>query len=137
MKKHAHLINAAQVRPSSEIPGHSEVAPGQRVVFLDDRILPEASFYAAARVVRNLEGAPRGVELHRHTCDTTYMILGDNPDLTGLTVEIVLEDERYEVASPASVFIPQGLRHSANCLRGSGKLINIVPSARYNAAFVG
>ncbi len=135
MGKHQRLINSAQVRPSSEIPAHSEAAPGQRVVFLDDRILPEASFYTAARVVRDLDGAPRGVDLHRHTCDTTYMILGDHPDLTGLTVEIVLEAERYEVASPASVFIPKGFPHSANCLRGSGKLINIVPSARYNAAF--
>jgi hypothetical protein len=58
------------------------------------------------------------------------------PGLTGLTVEIVLDDEQYEVAAPASVFIPKGLRHSANCLRGSGKVINLVPSARYAEVFV-
>ncbi|MGF1664157.1 MAG: hypothetical protein ACFCVG_17115 [Kineosporiaceae bacterium] len=52
-----------------------------------------------------------------------------------LLFEIELGDERHEVAAPASVLVPAGLRHRANVLEGSGYFIVIIGVPEYDDSF--
>ena len=62
---------------------------------------------------------------HRHDCDEIYILLGD---AGGMTFEITLGDEHYEVDTPACVYLPRGLAHSARVLRArEAAMAGIIP----------
>lgn len=54
---------------------------------------------------------------HTHDVDEINIIIGDEE---GLEYAIQLGDEVFRVNAPISVYIPAGLPHAANVLRGSG-----------------
>ena len=50
-----------------------------------------------------------------------------------LVYRITIEDEEYFVKSPATVFIPKGLRHTANVVSGKGTFVFILSQGKYKA----
>lgn len=125
------LIGKPIIKPASELIGHRD-GQGVRYVFLDHRNVPETNIYAIMRVVENVKDEQSHVDIHKHNCDSAFLFAGKNPDLTGLKCEVQLENEKYLIESPASVFIPKGLNHSYRLVHGSGYYLNIVLSSDYN-----
>jgi 2-isopropylmalate synthase len=79
---------------------------------------------------------PGHVDPHAHRCDSVFLFLGDGPDYTGLTVEVLINARLKTVRSPATVFIPAGARHSYRFVEGSGSFINFVDSGDYNQSLL-
>jgi len=133
MNVNSRYILKPDVRKSSEIKHHYDNAPGLRYVFLDRAKLPETSLYTIVRAVKDLlPGQAPYIDPHTHNCDSEFLFIGDNEDLTGLTAYVWLVEERFLVESPASVFIPRNVLHNVQLLSGSGKFINIVLHSDYN-----
>lgn len=127
-----HLIGKPFEKSSLELKYHKH-GQGKRTVFMDSRVVPETSLYVIVRDLKKiLEDKDSHVSVHSHNCDSTFLFLGKERNLTGLTCEITLGSEKYVVKSPASVFIPSGLKHSYRLINGSGYYINIVLSPDYN-----
>ena len=67
-----------------------------------------------------------------HEFVETYLFIGNGPEFTGLTAEVILEEETYEVHSPASVYIPAGMKHMYRMKSGSGILVVTALKAEYS-----
>lgn len=106
------------------VSGESEKLPVKRHILLDTGMVPETVLYQAMHEVNDLEEKPPDYQIfHSHDFVETYIFLGRDPDYSGLLAEVILESERYEVVSPASVYIPAGISHKYKMLCGSGLLI--------------
>jgi hypothetical protein len=68
---------------------------------------------------------------HAHNCREWNLILGKE-----LIFEITLNDEVYHVEAPATIFIPEGVIHSANVLKGCGYFVAIVDTLDYDNSFL-
>jgi 2-isopropylmalate synthase len=75
---------------------------------------------------------PGHVDTHRHHVDSFFLFLSQRHDLTGLSVEVSLGDEVFQVNSPSCVFIPAGIKHSYKAIAGEGLFINSVLCDSYN-----
>jgi 2-isopropylmalate synthase len=116
---------------------HHRHGPGKRFVMLDRRLLPSSPYYFMARKVDGIRAdEPGHVDPHAHRCDSVFLFLGDGPDYTGLTVEVLINARLKTVRSPATVFIPAGARHSYRFVEGSGSFINFVDSGDYNQSLL-
>jgi mannose-6-phosphate isomerase-like protein (cupin superfamily) len=77
-----------------------------------------------------LDGSARGpwerLAVHEHEVAELNVLL----PVAGLTCEVVLGDERYDVEAPASIVVPAGLRHSINVTAGAGYLVTVALSSR-------
>jgi len=101
-----------------------EIGLGYR--FIDNSILPEADICFGVQEVKQVPHNFRPfIEPHKHDVNQFYGIIG------GLSVEVTLGDERHEVNSPASIFIPAGLSHSFRPLRGSGYVVVVLKTGEY------
>ena len=135
MNDRSRYILKPDIRKSSEIRHHYDNAPGLRYVFLDRKKLPEASLYTIVRAVKDLSpGLAPYIDPHSHACDSEFLFIGDNEDLTGLTAYVWLGPERFTVESPASVFVPRNTPHNVQLVSGSGKFINIVLHSDYDGS---
>jgi 2-isopropylmalate synthase len=106
------------------VTGHAEELPVKRYILLDQTAVPETVLYQAIHHVDGLTAPPPDYQVfHSHEFVETYLFLGRGPEYTGLKAELYLEDERYEVVSPASVYIPVGMRHKYKMIEGSGLLV--------------
>jgi len=131
-----HLIVKPFIKSAKELVHHRE-GQGIRYVFLDERIINETSLYTIVRKVDNLqEDEISHVDAHAHNCDSAFLFIGNKENLEGLISEVTLEDEKYLIKSPASVFIPKGLKHSYRFIEGSGYYTNIVLSSNYNNTII-
>ena len=120
-KKGEKIIDLA-TRPL--VSGQAAELPVRRHVLLDKEMVEETVLYQAMHEVDDLMEPPPDYQIfHCHDFVETYLFLGRGRDYTGLTAEVILDDERYEVVSPASVYIPAGLVHKYRMFRGSGLLI--------------
>ena len=86
------------------------------------------------RTVKDLVPQESYIDPHAHTCDSEFLFIGDNDDLTGLTAQVWLGDETFVIESPAAVFIPKDVVHNVKLVSGSGKFINIVLHPEYDNA---
>ncbi|PEY37249.1 2-isopropylmalate synthase [Bacillus cereus] len=126
------------VKGASELLYHRD-GPGERWVQMDYRTDERASFYVIQRVfydhhmAENLEGH---VDTHAHHCDSAFIFWGNRIDGTGLVCEVEIEGELQTIESPASVFIPSGLKHRYKYLSGSGTYTNIVLAPNYNSSLL-
>lgn len=106
------------------VTGNAEELPVKRYVMLDREAVPETVLYQAIHHVEALMAPPPDYQVfHSHDFVETYLFLGKGPGYTGLRAEVYLEDERYEVEAPASVYIPEGMTHKYKMLEGSGLLV--------------
>ena len=135
--KYAGYIIKPEVRPTTEIKFHTDVAPGVRYVFVDGRLKPEAEFYTVVRSVSNVKASQASyVDKHRHNCDTYHIAIGIGPELNGLTIEFVIGDEKITTESPLGVHIPAGVPHYQRIVGGSGHFFNFVPKGNYNESLI-
>ena len=127
------LILDVESRSAEELIKHKP-GPGTRYVFSDHNNNPDGTVYAILRVVSNVENPPQHVEPHRHEYESLFIFKGNNADMTGLKVEVLLGEKWYTIDSPKAVRIPPGLNHTYRFLKGSGEYWNIVitPGAEYN-----
>jgi 2-isopropylmalate synthase len=127
------LILDIESRSAEELTKH-KAGPGTRYVFSDHNNNPGGSIYAILRVVSDVENPPQHVEPHRHEHESLFIFKGNNADMTGLKVEVLLDEKWYTIDSPKAVRIPAGLKHTYRFIKGSGEFWNIVitPGAEYN-----
>lgn len=131
MKKFSKYIKKGVNKQLSSIPFHKE-APVNRFLMLNNNIISGSNAHIAVHFVKNLpEKIPKYSELHKHECDEINLILSEN---SKLKYRIQFEDEFYEVTSPATIFIPKGVRHSAEVISGEGIFVCIVLKGKYKAS---
>lgn len=70
--------------------------------------------------------APDYVAVHTHDVSQAYVFPTE-----GLKFEVILGDEKYTVDSPATVFIPPGLKHNLKMLEGKGIEVCILRTGWY------
>lgn len=101
-----------------------------RQLHLDQDLVPGADLFITSRTVIGLEGpAEPNVHPHTHTVSQTYVFT--SPD-DSLEIEVQLGEKTETVRAPATVFIPAGLEHALRILRGTGTVLSIVRSGRYD-----
>ena len=129
------LILGVEARSADELLKH-KAGPGTRYIFSDEKNNPDGNIYAIVRLVENVERPEAHVEPHSHQYESMNFFKGNNPDMTGLEVEVFLDGEWYPIKSPQAVRIPPNLQHTYRFIRGSGEYWNIVlaPGANYNKA---
>lgn len=112
---------------------HAEI--GARYVLVDKDNFPKTRIYSMVRTVKGLTSAKKHLEDHIHDVDSVMTFIGDDDDLSGLQIEVHLDDEIQVVESPFSVYVPGGLRHGYKFVKGSGKYVNLVltEGGDYNA----
>jgi len=131
-KRFARNIITPEVRRTSELPYHNDLAPGKRRVFLEKKLFPDSDLYVMVRTANQVTtDQPKYVDAHAHNVSSVYVFLGTGGDLEGLTAEVVLDGEFHLVASPATVFIPKGVVHSYRLIEGSGHFSHMVLKGDY------
>jgi isopropylmalate/homocitrate/citramalate synthase len=129
-------IKTPLVEDSSALKFHT-AGPGCRSVLVDNRLFPSTNFYMIQRDVKNITGNEiQHVEKHIHTCNSAFVFLGECEELKKLYCDVTLGNQLMHVESPSVVFIPAGVEHSYQFIKGSGKFINIVLSNDYNSSIV-
>jgi len=100
---------------------------GPLMAFLNSDMVPEAdlNIFVHYIEVKNPPG-PDYVEMHTHKVSQAYVF-----PLPGITFQVTLGDEVYTVDSPATVFIPPGLKHTVKIVKGSGIEVSIVRNEKY------
>ena len=115
------------------VSAKADELPVKRSIFIDKAMVPETVLYQAMHEVDNLEKTPEHYQIfHSHDFVETYIFLGRGPDFTGLSAELIMEDEQYEIHSPASVYIPIGVNHKYRMTKGSGILIITTLKTEYS-----
>lgn len=131
--RYAHLI-VRQPKLVRELPDHKfnkempipigllmsgEQVPGAKACVLYlmlNNIAPQM----AAHVEKAGQALP-----HKHNCDEVYILVGEPG---AITFEVTLGEERYEVDTPACVYLPKGLGHGVRALRAiAGASGGIIP----------
>jgi len=131
MKKFQKYIKRGVVEPLENIPFHAK-APIKRLLMLNKDSIPESSTYISVHVIKDLpKELPKYSELHKHDCDEINLILSEDDKLT---YKVQFENELYEVSSPATIFIPKGVKHRAEVLSGKGIFVCIILQGDYNAS---
>jgi hypothetical protein len=110
-----------QLRRTSEVRYHSDVAPGRRFVFVGRVIDPVCRLYIVGREIDQVPtDQPEWLEDHRHNCPTFYVLIGRSQDLTGLSAEIVIEGHRFIAESPSAIMLPRAFMHRHRLIQGGG-----------------
>ncbi len=108
------------------IPGVGKGVPSFFHYLSDEKNNPDGKLFVAYRRLENVQDAKPHVSLHKHTVDQAYVWIGNEPDLSGLTVEVFLGDEKFLVTSPRLVYIPAGVPHAHRYVSGSGHFLGIL-----------
>jgi 2-isopropylmalate synthase len=130
------LVTVPPVISATELRHHRH-GPGQRYVMIDERFVHDCRQYCIVRRVPRLDDYGAGhVDRHTHCCDSLFLFMGNAEDLTGLMVEVSLEEETFPIQSPAAVFIPAGVEHSYRIVGGAGIFVNHVLAGSYDASLL-
>ena len=108
------------------LPKH---APGKYAMLMSNELVPEADFYIIGGTMKRIHQA-EPIEKHTHDESEVYLFLGEKGVLE---VEVELEDEKYTITSPGSVFVPKGVSHLFRYKRmdGPATVVAIVRSGEY------
>jgi len=132
--KSAYILRVEERPALGELVKHvSEL--GKRFVFIDNKNFPDGNIYIIARVVENVTKPYESALPRAHTVDAIMLFLGLTEDLTGMKVEVMLNDKWYTLDSPVAIYIPAHVKHTYRILEGSGIYMKIVfaPRGDYNA----
>ena len=124
MNKYQKFIKKGVIESLDRVPFHSE-APIKRLSMLNKSLIPQSDTHIAVHFVDASKALPKYSKLHKHTHDEINLILSED---SSLTYEIQLEDESYDVTSPSTIFIPKGIRHSAQAISGKGIFVCMILS---------
>lgn len=119
---HSHHVREHQ---SSEMP---------RFTFCGDGYFPESPLRIVVRQIKSIgpDYNPH-IELHTHDIDELYIVISE--EYGGLSVDVTLGDETYEVISPTTIFLPKNLPHKYAAKKGHGFVFTVVAvpcSENYN-----
>lgn len=139
-KKYQNLIKKGEVSPLGKVPFHKE-APVKRLLMQDSGTFPDlneiskgSNYRIAVHIIEELpDVVPEYVELHAHDCDEINLILSEKGELV---YNVLLEDEEYIVSSPATIYIPKGVRHKIWAKKGEGTFIAIIMSQEYVSSLI-
>jgi 2-isopropylmalate synthase len=130
--KYEKYIIEPEIRKTEDLPYHKKEAPGVRRVFLEKSLLEEADVYLMVRTVKDVTPEqPEYIEMHAHNVNSAYIFVGGEDNLEGLKAEITIDNEKFIVASPKTVFIPKGKKHFLRLIEGSGHFFHIVLEGDY------
>lgn len=135
LKETKKLILRVEERAAAgELKKHNKEL-GRRFVFVDNKNYPEGSLYTITRAVVNVNRPYTPAGLRSHSVDAVMIFMGFNERLEGLRVKVTLGRRSFDLKSPASVYIPAGVKHSYKIIRGSGTYTKIVlaPKGDYNS----
>jgi quercetin dioxygenase-like cupin family protein len=96
---------------------------------LNKSLVPQSDTHIAVHFVDASKDLPKYSKLHKHNHDEINLILSED---SSLTYEIQLEDESYEVTSPSTIFIPKGIKHSAQAISGKGIFVCVILSNNHD-----
>ena len=129
MKKYRKFIKKGVIESLEKVPFHSK-APIKRISMLSKALIPQSKTHIAVHWVDASKNLPKYSKLHKHNHDEINLILSED---SNLTYEIHLEEESYNVKSPSTVFIPKGIKHSAQAISGKGMFVCIILSNHYTS----
>ena len=131
------IIINPEIRNTSDLPFHTDDAPGDRIVFVEEKMFSQSEFYIMGRRVNGVpERQIDYVYDHKHNCNSFHIFIGDNEDLTGLNSNMNVEGKSYELQSPSTFFIPANLLHHYKLTKGNGWFFNIILSGDFNKSLV-
>jgi len=131
MKRYKKYITKGINEPLSKVAFHNK-APIKRVSMLGKKSIPDANTHLAVHFVdADKNKIKEYSELHKHNADEINLILSQNGKLK---YEIQLDDEIYKVSSPATIFIPKGVKHKAKALSGKGIFVCIILAKNYKSS---
>lgn len=128
-KKYLKYIKRGIVQPLSTLPFHHK-APFRRLLMLNKEMVPNAVNYIAAHFIEDIPNK-NYTSFHKHDYDEINLIFSEK---SKLVYNIYFEDEIYRVVSPATVFIPKGVRHRAEAILGKGIFVAILANGKYKAS---
>lgn len=132
-----HILEP-QLRRTSEVRYHRDLAPGRRFVFVGRVIDPICRLYIVGRQVDDVPAdQPEWLDDHRHNCATFYVLIGRTPDLTGLTAEVVIEGRRFVAESPSTIMLPPGFLHHHRLIEGGGWSFHVNTRPDYEESLLG
>ena len=131
MKRYRKYIKKGISEQISKIPFHN-YAPIKRLSMLSKKRFPDSNTHIAVHFVdSNHKKMPEYSLLHKHNADEINLIISES---NKLKYEIQLDDEKYKVLSPSTVFIPKGVKHKARFLSGKGIFVCIILSGKYTTS---
>lgn len=130
MGRYRKFIVKGVKEPLSKVPFHTNTSI-RRFSMLGKNKIPQSKIHTAVHFVNAHENKiSRYSKLHRHNANEINLILSEDEKLT---YKIQLEDEKYTVSSPATIFIPKGIKHSAEVISGKGIFVCIILSNKYKS----
>jgi len=124
VNKYQKFIKKGIIESLDKVPFHSQ-APIKRLSMLNKTLIPQSDTHIAVHFVDASIDLPKYSTLHSHDHDEINLILSED---SSLTYDIQFEDESYEVTSPSTIFIPKGIKHSAQAISGKGLFVCIILS---------
>ena len=124
MNKYRKFIKKGVIESLDKVPFHGK-APIKRLLMLSKSLIPKSNIHIAVHFVDASNDLPKYSKLHKHNHDEINLILSED---SSLTYEIQFEDESYEVTSPSTIFIPKGIKHSAQAISGKGIFVCMILS---------
>jgi len=124
VNKYQKFIKKGVIESLDKVPFHNN-APIKRLSMLNKTLIPQSVTHIAVHFVDASINLPKYSKLHKHDHDEINLILSED---SNLTYEIQFEDESYNVTSPSTIFIPKGIRHSAQAISGKGLFVCIILS---------
>lgn len=115
--RYASLISTNVREPLSAIAFHADAQGIERRV---PRGLP---VHIAIHTIAEASRPDSYIAPHKHDVPELNLLIGEPG---ALVYEITLGDETYQVSSPASIWIPAGLEHSANAREGAGHFVCVI-----------
>jgi len=128
------ILKVEERAAAGELKKHTKEL-GRRFVFVDKQNCPSGKLYTISRAVMDVSTPYEAAEPRTHSVDAVMMFMGFGERLEGLCAEVSLNGESFVVNSPASVYVPAGVKHTYKLLKGSGTYTKIVlaPGGDYNA----
>lgn len=131
MRHYRKFITKGISEPLSKVPFHT-AAPIKRLAMLGKNNIPQANTHLAVHFVdvKNKK-IPEYSKFHKHSTDEINLILSEKGKLE---YQIQLDDEVYNVSSPATIYIPKGVKHKARAISGKGTFVCIILSKNFKSA---
>ena len=131
MKKYEHLIQTGIEQPLSAVSFHHDAPLTRYVMLQKEEVEGDGGLKIVVHVIKDLPATiPPYADLHKHDFDEINLILSED---NSLKYKVQLDDEVYEAISPSTIYIPKGVRHSAEVLSGHGMYITILFTKEYKA----
>jgi cupin superfamily acireductone dioxygenase involved in methionine salvage len=110
---------------SKNILNSLDSIPHHKIIDNIQRYIPENfPIHVAIHKITNAEKNPADyVTTHSHEAPEINILLGEKGELE---YEFQLDEDVRRVTSPATIWIPSGVKHSANVRRGSGYFVCVI-----------